>query len=410
MRIAFFVDKFPVVSETFVLAQVAGMIRRGHDVTIFANSIVDPGASHPVIEQYSMMDKVIVRPAVREDWGGRALQGVRALGAAAKSGRILPALATLNVWRRGRAALGMHLAIRAEAHYQHYEFDILHCQFGQLGIEVAALKSCGVLEGRLLTSFRGADATIAAHQGSRKFDDLFQVGDCFLAVSESIRQELLRLGCPADKIEILRSGIDLTAFHYRGPRELHAPVRLVSIGRLAPTKGIEYALEAIRTLIDDGFSLRYLVVGDGPRRQELLEKTARLDLESVVEFHGRVGADRVVEILCDADILVAPSVVAPTGQTEGVPNVLKEAMACGVPAIGTRVGGVAELIEHGTNGFLVPQRDADAIANCIRTIVAQQDALPQILSRARQSIEEEYDLQRLNADLENVYERAVNPC
>ena len=410
MRIAFFVDKFPLVSETFVLAQVAGMIRRGHDVTIFANSVVDPGATHPVIEQYSMMDKVVVRPAVRGRWTGRAVQALNAAAAAVRAGRISPALATLNAWKRGRAALGMHLFVRASVHFSRYEFDILHCQFGQLGIEVAALKSCGVLEGRLLTSFRGADATIAAHQGSRKFDDLFRVGDCFLAVSESIRQELLKLGCPASKIEILRSGIDLSAFHYRGPRELHAPVRLVSIGRLAPTKGTEYALEAIRKLIDDGYSLEYRVVGDGPRRQEIMERTAELGLESVVEFHGRVGADRVVEILCDSDILVAPSVVAPTGQTEGVPNVLKEAMACGVPAIGTRVGGVAELIDHGTNGFLVPQRDADAIAECIRTIVAEQDSLPQILTRARQSIEDEYDLKRLNADLERAYERALNPC
>ncbi len=410
MKIAFFVDKFPLVSETFVLTQVAGMIRRGHDVTIFANKVVKPGATHPIIEKYQLLDRVVVRPVVRRQWASRAGQALRALLASIGAGRLLPALATLNVFRLGRTALGLQLLVRSDAHLHHYRFDVLHCQFGQLGIEVAALKGCGVLEGSLVTSFRGADATIESDQRSTMFADLFQAGDCFLAVSESIRDKLLELGCPADKIRILRSGVDLTAFDYRGPQALHTPVRLVSIGRLAPTKGIEYALEAIRKLVDQGLALEYRIVGDGPRREELEAKAADLGLESVVAFEGAVGADRVVRILRESDILIAPSIVATSGQTEGVPNVLKEAMACGVPAIGTRVGGVAELIEHGTNGFLVPQKDPDAIADCIRLILDQQDSLPEVLSRARASIERDYDLRRLNADLENVYQRAGSPC
>lgn len=410
MKIAFFVDKFPLVSETFVLTQVAGMIRRGHDVTIFANQIVKPDAMHPIIEQYQLMSKVVVRPVVRRQWSRRAVQALSALVSAVGAGRALPALATLNVFRRGRTALGMHLLVRANAHFHDYRFDVLHCQFGELGIEIAALKDCGVLEGRLITSFRGADATTDSHRRLTVYKELFRTGDCFLAVSGSIREKLLELGCPADKIRILRSGVDLSAFDYRGPRGLHTPVRLVSIGRLAPTKGIEYALDAIRRLLDEGVVLEYRIAGNGPRRQELEDKAAQLGLESVVEFEGAVDRDRVVQILRDSDILIAPSVVAENGQTEGVPNVLKEAMACGVPAIGTRVGGVAELIEHGTNGFLVPQKDADAIADCIRTILDQQDLLPEVLSRARESIERDYDLQRLNADLENVYQCAGGPC
>lgn len=410
MKIAFFVDKFPLVSETFVLTQVAGMIRRGHDVTIFANQIVKADAMHPIIEQYQLMGKVVVRPVVRRQWSRRAVQALSALVSAVGAGRALPALATLNVFRRGRTALGMHLLVRANAHFHDYRFDVLHCQFGELGIEIAALKNCGVLEGRLITSFRGADATTDTHRRLTVYKELFRTGDCFLAVSGSIREKLLELGCPADKIRILRSGVDLSAFDYRGPRGLHTPVRLVSIGRLAPTKGIEYALDAIRRLLDEGVVLEYRIAGNGPRRQELEDKAAQLGLESVVEFEGAVDRDRVVQILRDSDILIAPSVVAENGQTEGVPNVLKEAMACGVPAIGTRVGGVAELIEHGTNGFLVPQKDADAIADCIRTILDQQDSLPEVLSRAREAIERDYDLQRLNADLENVYQCAGGPC
>lgn len=141
-----------------------------------------------------------------------------------------------------------------------------------------------------------------------------------------------------------------------------------------------------------------------------METAKQLDLGGIVSFLPPVSSDEVARILTETDVLVAPSIVAPSGQTEGVPNVLKEAMASGVPAIGTNVGGVAELIDHGTNGFLVPEKDPEAIADCIRAIVAQQVELPKMLTRARQSIEREYDLQRLNADLETVYLRAGKSC
>ena len=406
MRIGYFVDSFPLVSETFVLAQVVGMIERGHEVTIFANKIVDQGVTHPVLERHNLMDKVIVRPTVPTNRLKRLRKGISALAAAAAAGRIGSALATLNIFRFGIGALGMNLLIRAGAHFRHGKFDVLHCQFGQLGIEVADLRRCGVLKGALTTSFRGADATRVASKKPERFQILFAMGDRFLAVSASIRDLLLEFGCPAEKIAILRSGIDLSKFSFRGPRELNSPIRLVTIGRLGPTKGHEYALDAVRTLVDSGLSVEYRIVGDGKRLKELSKYAAERGLDRVVTFDGAVNSDAVVQILRDTDVLIAPSVVAPTGQTEGVPNVLKEAMASGVPVIGTKVGGVAELIDHGRNGFLVPQKDAGAIADCIRNIIEHPDEMPQMLSRARESIERDYDLARLNRDLEDVYTTA----
>ena len=89
-----------------------------------------------------------------------------------------------------------------------------------------------------------------------------------------------------------------------------------------------------------------------------------------------------------------------------MPNSLKEAMACGVPVIGTSVGGIPELIDDGINGFLVPEKDARAIADCVVSILTRQVEMPEILSRARQTIEEHFDLRDLNVELENAYVRA----
>lgn len=406
MKIAFFVDRFPLVSETFVLAQVAGMIERGHDVTIFANKVVDPGVRHPAIDKYDLLDRTIERPFVSRGIASRLKQGIPALVARMAAGQPGTALGLLNVFRLGRSGLGMNLLIRADVHLRDSHFDVLHCQFGQLGIEVAQLRESGALQGVLVTSFRGTDAMKFATNNPGRFRHLFKAGDQFLAVSAAVRDRLLEIGCPAGKIEIHRSGVDLSVFGYREPGQLHSPVRLVTIGRLSPNKGVEYALEAVYKLLDAGHSVEYRIVGAGPSRESLAESVHRLNVDSAVRFEGAVGSDKIVEILADADILVTPSITGPHGEQEGLPNALKEAMASGVPVIGTSIGGIPELIEHGVNGFLVPERNADRIAECVRTIIEDRDKMPGILTRARKSIESQFDLQRLNTDLEQAYVQA----
>lgn len=406
MKIAFFVDRFPLVSETFVLAQIVGMIRRGHDVTIFANKVLDPAVRHPAIDRYDLLDKTIERPFVSRGIANRLRQGIPALAARMAAGQSGTALRLLNVFRLGRSGLGMNLLIRADAHLGNSKFDVLHSQFGQLGIEVAQLRESGALQGVLVTSFRGTDAMKFASNNPGQFRHLFKAGDRFLAVSVAVRDRLVEIGCPAGKIEIHRSGVDLSAFGYREPGQLHSPIRLVTIGRLSPNKGVEYALEAVYKLLRVGHSIDYRIVGDGPSRQSLTSCVARLGVEATVKFDGAVTADRVAEILGDADVLIAPSITGPHGEQEGLPNSLKEAMACGVLVIGTSIGGIPELIDHGINGFLVPERNADRIADCVKTIIEDRDKMPVIVARARESIESRFDLNRLNADLEQAYIQA----
>lgn len=410
MKIAFFVDRFPLISETFVLAQIVGMIRRGHDVTIFANKILDPAVRHSALDQYDLSDRTVERSFVSRGIAGRLKQGIPALVARVAAGQLGSALGLLNVFRLGRSGPGMNLLIRADVHLRDSQFDVLHCQFGQLGVEVAQLRESGALQGVLVTSFRGTDAMKFASNNPRRYRHLFEAGDRFLAVSAAVRDRLVELGCPEEKIEILRSGVDLSMFSYREPRELHSPVRLVTIGRLAPNKGVEYALEAVYKLLGAGHSVEYRIVGDGPSRQSLTSCVARLGLDASVKFYGAVTADRVAEILGDADVLIAPSTTGPHGEQEGLPNSLKEAMACGVLAIGTSIGGIPELINHGINGFLVPEKSAASIVECVTTVIEKQDEMPRIASNARQSIEEHFDLQRLNIDLEKTYQRADSAC
>jgi colanic acid/amylovoran biosynthesis glycosyltransferase len=407
MRIAYFVDGFPRISETFVLAQITGMIDRGHDVRIFTNHLITPDVQHKSVMQYRLLEKTTVVPWVSNKTLKRLKPAARGLVEATKRGRTGAALRALNFVRFGRKALGLSTLIRATGNFEPVSFDVIHCQFGQLGVVAEELRQCRAITGSLVTSFRGADAMKYASEDPARFSTLFANGSRFLAVSDAIRNRLIQIGCPEDRISVLRSGIDLRRFERRQDRTPGDSVNLISVGRLAPNKGIEVALSAIRILLDAGIDLHYRVVGTGPQLAELQQQTAALGIESAVTFEGALDSDGVIDALNQSDILLAPTTSGLHGDQEGLPNCLKEAMAVGVVAIGTNMGSIPELVADGVNGYLVEQRDAEALAAAVQSALADWKSSARMIGEARRRVESEYDIEKLNDDLEKLYKGSV---
>jgi len=409
MKIAYFVERFPLISETFVLGQICGMIDRGHDVVIFADYGAQSDVHHAAIDEYELLDKVTVLPATLPTFFQRLPAAIGALASAAAAGQLRVVLRALNGVRFGRDAMNLKVLFRVAPHIGGSAFDIIHCQFGHLGIWVQRLRECGVLRGTLVTSFRGTDAMKIATQNPEDFAGLFEEGEKFPAVSRSVKRRLVEVGCPEDRVTILRSGIDLGVFDLRDDGSLHHPVRLLTIARLTPVKGIEFALEAVKLLLASGVEVEYRLLGDGPLAEKLQDLAKKLQLEDHVIFEGRVDSRQVIDAINRADILLAPSIKGEQGEQEGLPNSLKEAMAIGVPSIGTNTGGIPELIEDGVNGFLVNQKDAVAIAERIRSLVENWDASKDIVANGRKTVEEHFDLHTLNSELEEIY-RVTAQC
>lgn len=403
MRIAYFVDRFPLISETFVLGQICGMIDRGHDVVIYTNRLIESEVRQPVIDRYGLLDRTVVLPEAPRGNRDRLHLALQALNTAASSGRLRAALRCLNVFRFRRDALSGSLLIRFAPLIAEEPFHVLHCQFGQLGVAVQSIRDCGITDAGLVTSFRGTDAMKIATRNPARFARLFKKGDRFLAVSRAIGKRLEELGCPAEKIVILRSGVDLNRFEYRGYRKPHDPIRLLTIARLAPIKGVEFALRAVKQLISAGMNVEYRVLGDGPSAGRLADLVRTLGIDEQVIFEGRVDSRRVREALQAADILLAPSITGPQGEQEGLPNSLKEAMATGIPAITTNTGGIPELISDGQTGYIVDEKDEMALADKIAGLVQNWRSTEAVVESARRKIELEYDLAALNRDIEAIY-------
>jgi colanic acid/amylovoran biosynthesis glycosyltransferase len=168
-------------------------------------------------------------------------------------------------------------------------------------------------------------------------------------------------------------------------------------------KGLDVAIRAVGILTRAGVSVDYTILGDGPLRDELLAMVSVLELEGCVHLPGTVAHPAVLEHLGRSHVLLAPSVVAESGDQEGIPNAIKEGMAIGLPVVTTNHSGIPELVQDGVTGWLVPERDAEALAAAVRRIAEAPESSVPLAVAARRAVEQDYDIERLNDRLVKRY-------
>lgn len=407
MRIAFLVDQFPALSETFILHQITGLIDRGHQVDIYSNNLGNLSKIHPEVETYQLLDRTFYSQMPEDRWS-RLLQG---LGLVFSKGVKEPAtcLASINPFQYGKQAASMRLLYSASRFMDKPPYDIIHCQLGFLGIQGLLLSKIGAAKGKLVTSIRGSDFMLYVNMfGKDYFNELFKEGDLFLPVCESFKQEMIKLGCDPNKIVVHRSGLDFESFAFTPRQERQdARVRLVTVARLTESKGVEYGIRAVAKLVPDYPQIDYQIIGDGPLMADLQQLIDELGVNGNAKLLGWKQRPEVVEILQQADIMVTPSITATTGAREGIPNVLKEAMAMGLPVISTQHSGIPELIEDGVSGFLVPEHDVDALAQKLGYLIDHSELWSEMSRAGRAHLEEHYNLNQLNDRLVEIYEQLL---
>ncbi|MGK7928565.1 MAG: glycosyltransferase [Spirulina sp.] len=412
MKIAFLVGKFPVLSESFILNQIAGLLDRGHEVDIYA---LDGPADHlskvhPIVKKYNLIDRTYYSPVPPAKTSNLTLENNPFLQANfARNPQACRDL--IDISKHGKRAKNFKLLYKAIPLLDGKSYDIIHCQFGSVGLMGLLFRNLGLLRGKLIVIFRGSDISKYLQKwGDRVYDRLFREGDFFLTNCEFFRQRAIKLGCKPDKIVILGSGIDCRKFAFT-PR--HFPddgkVKIATTGRLVEKKGIEYGIRAIASLADTYPNIEYNIIGDGELREHFQQLIQELNVSHWVKLLGWKQQEELIEILDRSHILIAPSVTAADGNQDAPVNTLKEAMAMGLPVIGTHHGGIPELIEEGISGFLVPERDARGIAEKVRYLIDHPEIWPEMGKAGRDRVEQKYNMNKLNEQLVEIYRSVLEP-
>jgi glycosyltransferase involved in cell wall biosynthesis len=203
----------------------------------------------------------------------------------------------------------------------------------------------------------------------------------------------LRKFAPTSLTEVMRDeGGGMRAAAKAYPSEETRIPLILSAGRLVEKKGFPDLLRALAMLKEAGHRFRCEIYGDGPMRKELLAVTGRLGLSGEVELVGELRQQELVPALQGADIFALAPFITEDGDRDGVPNVLVEAMACGLPVVSTEVGGVPELVKHGCNGLLARPHDARGIADALALLIEDKELRHQLGEAARCTVIEHFNL------------------
>jgi glycosyltransferase involved in cell wall biosynthesis len=171
-------------------------------------------------------------------------------------------------------------------------------------------------------------------------------------------------------------------------------LRLVCVGTLHEVKGQRFLVEACRLLADQGVDVECCLVGAGSDESALREQISALGLADRVHLKGELTRPQIAELLRTSDVLVTPSVPTRRGKREGIPIVLMEAMASGVPVVASRISGIPELVEDGVSGLLVPPGEPAALARALTRLHDDKDLRRQLALSGRAKVEREFDVER----------------
>ena len=415
MKIAFVVGRFPVLSEAFILNQIAGLLDRGHQVDIYAlEGYSRETKVHPIVEQYNLLKRSHYVPVIPDRFFLRCLKAVKLIIAQGTQNP-LAVWRSLNVFKYGKQAASLRLFYGAIAFLKQSEYDIVHCQFGIYAMQgkypedagVLALRSLGLLRGKLIVGFRGWDISwYIQENGESVYQELFTTADFFVTNCNFFRDRALKIGCNPAKIAVLGSGIDCDKFVFQ-TRQIpeDGVIRLATTGRLIEKKGIEYAIRAVAILVEQYPLVEYNIIGDGYLKADLQQLISELGLENKVNLLGWRQQQEIISILNSSQIFLAPCVTAKDGNQDAPVNTLKEAMAMGLPVISTYHGGIPELVQDGMSGYLVAERDAQAIADKLQYLIANPQIWQNLGQNGSQFVREHYDINRLNNDLAEIYQR-----
>jgi len=283
--------------------------------------------------------------------------------------------------------------------------SLIHAQFIPVGINMLFLsRKLGI---PLITHCRGQDVFQLTRNPLNRMllGLLLKHGALFLTTSNHMREYLIsKLKCPPEKVKTYYGGIDVDKFSYstrtKSPAE---PIKILMCGRLVEKKGFTFGIQAFARCFKAFRNARLEIIGDGPDEKPLKDLVRKMRLDSIVKILGRKSHQEVSSAMKKADIFMMPYTRAKNGDSEGLPNVLKEAMATGLAVVSTRHAGVPEIVKEGKTGYLADERDVAGLSMGLEKLIENPDLRLEFGQNARKLIKEAFDMQKQTAKLEKIY-------
>lgn len=399
--VAYVLKRYPRLTETFILNEIRAMERLGEQLHIFSLLPPEPPPHHPMVAE--VRAAVHVPPsgwrATLRVFGGAHLKmlcvaPLRYLGAFMLAlRRTLTSQHRISLWRQfARGGVLAQMCRRQcvrhiHAHFANAPTSVAHFAHRMSGIPFSFTAHAKDI-------YLSRPAILRRHLHAAEF----------VATCTAYNVEYLRRIAPhmdPQRIHLVYHGIDLQNF--AGAEEpasrLSRRQRILAVGRLVPKKGHQDLIAACALLRDQGVSFECEIVGSGPLLDALRAQIGRHDLAEQVILSGPMTHRELIVRYREADLFVLAPRIAEDGDRDGIPNVIAEAMAVGVPVVATDVSGIPELVRHGYTGLLAPSRDPNALALQMKRLLDDHQLGRELAHAAREVLRREFDLWETTREL-----------
>jgi glycosyltransferase involved in cell wall biosynthesis len=283
--------------------------------------------------------------------------------------------------------------------------DLLLAEYGMVGAQISNLSKEFNIP--LIVHFHGHDA----HRKSviesylENYKQMFEVAIAIVVVSSKMKESLINLGAPSNKIFLNGYGVDISKFNYK-ERIRNDKFTLFSVGRFVDKKAPYLLILTFQKVLNTVPTAKLIIAGDGYLFETCSRMIKALHLENSIEVLGAIAHEEVVEYMNTSDVFVQHSVEAFDGDSEGLPNTILEAASSGIPIVSTPHAGIADVLKNKQNALLVPENDIDAMAEAIIELYNKPSLALDLAKNARKTIEDDYQLthslERLNRIIEKV--------
>ena len=396
MKIAYCTNFFPKISESFILNEIVELLERGHDIQIFSIRKPFEKIMHEEINTYTLLKRThyfAISNIFKENMIKLCIFTIK---------NIITDMYHMRLSKKS-LILDLKLAYFATI-MSRIDIDLIHAHFGFIGNYGLRLKQ--LTNKPLITSFYGIDAAIA---DTNTYTELFRNCKIITVLSNDMKNDLVNLGCPENKIIIHHLGINLKKFsyseRYKGSIE---KIHFLSVGRFVEKKGIMYTIKAFYYLQLEYNNIDLSIIGDGEMRHEIETLIHNLKIQDKVILLGSHSLGEVINEMHRSHIFVLPSITAKSGDKEGTPTVLMEAQATGIPVISTYHAGIPEVVINEKTGYLVEERDSCSLYKIMKYLVEQPGLWNKLGKNGRNHVKEKYNISNQVDKLEIIYKDMIN--
>ena len=398
MKVAYFVEWFPKLSETFIQREIEGLVAHGIEVEVFPYAVM-PRRDAPLAFP--------VHYARKREVSGLPLAALRELrrhrGGLREALRLVAGHASMRPESWYMTLMGASTALAHAERIRSGGYRLLHAAWAHGPATAAAVSSrlAGVpfsIAGHARDIYRhGGDAFLSEKLGAARF------------VHTTTRANVAYLqsrGARADAVVLARRG--LPGLPERVGRRAEVDrLRLLSVGRLVPKKGHHLQVEACRMLRERGVPFHLRIVGGGRLRRRIAGQRKRAGLGAQIELCGALGQAEVQEMYRWADVAIHSGVIEENGDRDGLPNVVPEAMSHALAVVAPRTPGVAEAVEHERSGLLFEPGNPESLAGALARFAADDALRLRLGSEARTWVKEHFMLERNVVELAAAMRRAA---